>query len=80
MDAISDGMRGVLMLPTNERLERQETVVRYLASNLNTHGAYAIRYFFCEFLNFANVVSIISLWKINKVSVSCPISSLQTSS
>ena len=53
---ISEGLRGVLTMPVQERRARQERLVRYLVDSRNTHNTYAFGYFFCEFLNVLNVV------------------------
>lgn len=56
MRMISDGMRGVLTMPLQERRSRQDRLVRYLVDSLSTHNTYAFGYFFCEFLNVLNVI------------------------
>lgn len=53
---ISEGMRGVLTLPLEERIIRQRRLVQYLNASLRTHNAYSFGYFFCEILNFINVM------------------------
>lgn len=57
MRMISDGLRGVLTMPIQERRMRQDRLVRYLVDSMSTHNTYAFGYFFCEFLNVLNVVS-----------------------
>jgi innexin len=57
MRMISEGLRGVLTMPVEERRARQHRLVRYLVDSRNTHNTYAFGYFFCEFLNVINVVS-----------------------
>ena len=37
--------------------ERKKLLVSYFLTNLNNHNFYAARFFFCEILNFINVVS-----------------------
>lgn len=55
---ISDGIRGVYTpQPLEERMSRQGRLVRYIVDSLTTHNMYAAGYFFCEALNFVNVVS-----------------------
>lgn len=57
MRMISEGLRGVLTMPVQERRSRQQRLVRYLVDSISTHNTYAFGYFFCEFLNVVNVVS-----------------------
>lgn len=65
---ISDGLRGVLTMPIQERRSRQDRLVRYLVDSRTTHNSYAFGYFFCEFLNVVNVVRFASwLPKINSL-------------
>jgi len=40
-----------------ERRNNHDRLVRYIKCALHTHGPYAYGYFFCEVLNFVNVVS-----------------------
>jgi len=54
---ISAGLRGSTAMGLVERRENQDRLVRYIKSALHTHGGYAFGYFFCEILNFVNVVS-----------------------
>ena len=54
---ISDGMRGCTIDVANDTKEGQKTLVKYLADTLHYHNKYAFCYFFCELLNFINVVS-----------------------
>lgn len=53
---ISDGMRGVFTLSIEERTARQRRLVQYIYDSLKTHNSYSFGYFFCELLNFINVV------------------------
>ncbi|XP_063703617.1 innexin inx3 [Culicoides brevitarsis] len=53
---ISDGIRGVYTAPMDERISRQSRLVRYIVDSLSTHNSYSFGYFFCEFLNFINVI------------------------
>lgn len=57
MRMISEGLRGVITMPQDERRARQNRIVRYLVDSMSTHNTYAFGYFFCEFLNVVNVVS-----------------------
>ena len=55
---ITDGIRGTIIGGSkDERKERRKRLVQYIDDTLHMHNMYAIGYFFCEFLNFANVVS-----------------------
>ncbi|XP_053698437.1 innexin inx3 [Sabethes cyaneus] len=56
MRMISDGLRGNMTLSMEERRGRQSRLVRYLCDSKTTHNAYSFGYFFCEALNFINVV------------------------
>ncbi|XP_055525310.1 innexin inx3 [Wyeomyia smithii] len=56
MRMISDGLRGNMTLSMEERRGRQSRLVRYLFDSKKTHNAYSFGYFFCEALNFINVV------------------------
>lgn len=58
MRMISEGLRGAITMGTEERRARQNRIVRYLLESINTHNTYAFGYFFCEFLNVFNVVSL----------------------
>jgi hypothetical protein len=55
---ISDGMRGTLVGAKEERERRQARLVQYLVETMHLHNTYAFGYFFCEALNFVNVVRI----------------------
>lgn len=54
---ISDGMRGTMICTKQEREFREEKLVTYIMDTLHLHNTYAFGYFFCEALNFVNVVS-----------------------
>jgi Innexin. len=54
---ITDGMRGAIVTSKEDRRERQKRLVQYIIDTLHMHNVYAAGYFFCEFLNFVNVVS-----------------------
>lgn len=54
---ISDGMRGALVGTKEERADRQSRLVQYIMETMHMHNTYAFGYFFCEALNFINVVS-----------------------
>lgn len=56
MRMISDGLRGVMTGPQEERAQRQRRLVHYIYESKRTHNGYAFGYFFCEALNFVNVV------------------------
>lgn len=53
---ISDGMRGVLTASIDERVSRQRRLIKYIYDSIRTHNTYSAGYFFCEALNFVNVV------------------------
>jgi len=44
--------------PKQERQAKTERLVQYIIETLHLHNSYAAGYFFCEILNFVNVVSI----------------------
>jgi len=54
---ISEGLRGSTAKGLEERRDKHDRLVRYIKCALHTHGGYAFGYFFCEILNFVNVVS-----------------------
>lgn len=54
---ISDGMRGTLVDTKADRQTRTTKLVQYVMDTLHLHNSYAAGYFFCEALNFVNVVS-----------------------
>ncbi|PSN43853.1 Innexin inx3 [Blattella germanica] len=53
---ISDGMRGSMVGTKEDRRDRQSRLVQYIMDTLHLHNTYAAGYFFCEALNFINVV------------------------
>ncbi|CAG9138453.1 Innexin inx3 [Plutella xylostella] len=53
---ISDGIRGTVANIADDRSKRQSRLVQYLLDTLHMHNTYSFGYFFCEVLNFANVV------------------------
>jgi len=46
----------VPIVDTETKNERKEVLVNYFTENRNNHNFYALRFFFCEFLNLANVL------------------------
>lgn len=54
---ISDGMRGAMIETKQERQARTHRLVQYIIETLHLHNKYAAGYFFCEALNFVNVIS-----------------------
>lgn len=54
---ITEGLRGPTATSLGERRDNHDRLVRYIKCALHTHGGYAFGYFFCEILNFVNVVS-----------------------
>lgn len=57
MRMISEGLRGVLTATIEERTSRQRRLVAYIYQSLRSHNAYSFGYFFCEMLNFVNVIA-----------------------
>lgn len=53
---ISEGLRGVLTAPVDDRRKKQRRMVQYIFESLKTHNTYSFGYFFCEFLNLINVI------------------------
>ncbi|XP_003427733.1 innexin inx3 [Nasonia vitripennis] len=53
---ISEGMRGALVETKVERQARMQRLVTYICDTMHLHNSYAAGYFFCEALNFINVV------------------------
>ncbi|KAI8429144.1 hypothetical protein MSG28_007691 [Choristoneura fumiferana] len=53
---ISDGIRGSVANISDGRNKRQNRLVEYLIDTMNMHNTYSFGYFFCEALNFVNVV------------------------
>lgn len=53
---ISDGMRGAMATTKEERQTKQSSLVQYILDTMYQHNTYAMGYFFCEALNFVNVV------------------------
>lgn len=53
---ITDGIRGAIVGPTDERKDRLSRLVQYFTDTLHMHNTYASGYFICEALNFLNVV------------------------
>lgn len=55
---ITEGMRGAIMESKAERQARMQRLVQYVCETMHLHNSYAAGYFFCEALNFVNVVSL----------------------
>ncbi|XP_011633530.1 innexin inx3 [Pogonomyrmex barbatus] len=53
---ISEGMRGAMVETKQERQSKIDRLVQYLIETLHMHNSYAAGYFFCELLNFVNVI------------------------
>lgn len=53
--AIILGLNNPIM-SADKKEENRKVLVSYLFENLGNHNLYAIEYFFCEILNFANVI------------------------
>lgn len=56
MRMITEGLRGMVTIPEEYRKERQNRIVQYIMDSLNSHTGYSFAYFFCECLNFLNVI------------------------
>ncbi|XP_055908714.1 innexin inx3 [Eupeodes corollae] len=56
MRMITEGLRGMITIPEDYRKERQNRIVQYFIDSLNSHNGYSFGYFFCECLNFVNVI------------------------
>lgn len=56
MRMISDGLRGTVLGMKEQRTRRQGQIVHYLVESLHLHNLYAFGYYFCEILNFINVI------------------------
>lgn len=56
MRNITEGLRGFITMPEDYRKDRQARILKYLKDSLNSHSSYSFAYYFCEALNFANVV------------------------
>lgn len=55
---ISEGLRGAMVDTKQERQSKVDRLVQYLIETMHLHNSYAAGYFFCEALNFVNVVSV----------------------
>lgn len=53
---ISDGMRGTAATLSDDKNNRLNRLVQYLVDTRHMHNTYSFGYFFCEMLNFINVV------------------------
>uniref|UniRef100_A0A2H1VX70 Innexin n=1 Tax=Spodoptera frugiperda TaxID=7108 RepID=A0A2H1VX70_SPOFR len=53
---ISDGMRGTAASIADDKNNRLNRLVQYLVDTRHMHNTYSFGYFFCEILNFVNVV------------------------
>ncbi|XP_023179749.1 innexin inx3 [Drosophila hydei] len=53
---ITDGLRGMVSMPEKYRKDRQMRIIKYFIESLNSHNGYSFAYFFCELLNFINVI------------------------
>uniref|UniRef100_A0A1B0BMK9 Innexin n=1 Tax=Glossina palpalis gambiensis TaxID=67801 RepID=A0A1B0BMK9_9MUSC len=56
MRSITDGLRGLITMPEDYGKERTNRIIKYLIDSLNSHASYSFAYYFCEALNFANVI------------------------
>jgi len=53
---ITDGIRGAIVGPKEDRRDRLGRLVQYFIDTLHMHNVYASGYFVCEALNFLNVI------------------------
>ncbi|EEB14974.1 Innexin inx2, putative [Pediculus humanus corporis] len=53
---VTDGIRGAAIGTKQMRINKQNRLVEYFVNTLHMHNLYAAGYFFCEILNFINVV------------------------
>lgn len=56
MRMITEGLRGMVVVPEGYRKDRQNRIIKYIMASLNSHNGYSFGYFFCEALNFVNVI------------------------
>lgn len=56
MRMITDGLRGMVIIPDDYRKLRQSRIIKYIMASMNSHNGYSFGYFFCEILNFLNVI------------------------
>ncbi|CAB3379383.1 Hypothetical predicted protein [Cloeon dipterum] len=58
MRMLTEGLRGPLFHSVNmeERRARQKKVATYITESMHTNNTYSYWYFFCEFMNFVNVI------------------------
>ena len=55
MDKITSGLRGKQFTKDGKR-EKTEHLITYLWETRGRHNTYAFKYFFCDLLNFVNVI------------------------
>lgn len=63
LDRITTGLRGKTF-DKEERRDACEKLVKYIWETKGRHNAYAIKYYFCDFLNFVNVIG--QMYFVNK--------------
>jgi len=56
LDKITSGVRGKTILESDQRRDACENLINYLWETRGTHNGYAFKYFFCDVLNFINVI------------------------
>lgn len=56
LDKITSGVRGITILKTDQRRDACENLITYLWETRGTHNMYALKYLFCDLLNFVNVI------------------------
>lgn len=55
LDKITSGVRGKTLVGCDNR-DAVETLTNYLYETQGTHNSYAVKYIFCDLLNFVNVI------------------------
>jgi len=70
---ISEGMRGSTVECKEKTQNNHDRLVQYISCSLHTHNSYAFGYFFCEILNFVNVVSgmLLRMTELSALGFSC---------
>jgi len=53
---VHDMLLPIYVIEKSQRVDRLSIIVKYFKMNRGQHGLYAAKFFFCEFLNLANVI------------------------
>jgi len=56
MQKITSGVRGKTILESDQRRDACENLINYLWETRGMHNGYALKYLFCDMLNFVNVI------------------------